>query len=305
MQFITGSAFQTFTIDIKDVVEVLESPGGITLQTSYKQKVLEFLTENKDLPVLKKIMRMEQLDSSDIKKLEEICWKELGTKEDYEQFVAKSNMICGDSVGAFIRAQIGVDRHHAMEEFSKFLSDTSLNSLQEEYIKTIITYVCQNGDITLENLVNTEPFSEYEWIDAFGQSFVAVRNFVVKMHNIVRVANGESFSTGQGLSSANNSSSTTKRRKKAEEVRLVASGSVLTHVTDDNEVRKLIHNMMALDDGTTIEKIYVECLRNYQEKYFNMKPNDWRHLVRDYVKNVTEQQDLQDDTVFRYKSSIA
>ena len=192
-----------------------------------------------------------------------------------------------------------------MEEFSKFLSGTSLNSLQEEYVKTIITYVCQNGDITLENLINTEPFSEYEWIDTFGQSFVAVRNFVVKMHNIVRVANGESFSTGQGLSSANSSSSTTKRRKKAEEVRLVASGSVLTHVTDDNDVRTLIHNMMALDDGTTIEKIYVECIRNYQEKYFNMKPNDWRHLVRDYVKNVTEQQELQDDTVFRYKSSIA
>lgn len=305
VQFITGSAFQTFTIDIKDVVEVLESPGGITLQTSYKQKVLEFLTENKDLPVLKKIMRMEQLDSSDIKKLEEICWKELGTKEDYEQFVAKSNMICGDSVGAFIRAQIGVDRHHAMEEFSKFLSDTSLNSLQEEYIKTIITYVCQNGDITLENLVNTEPFSEYEWIDAFGQSFVAVRNFVVKMHNIVRAANGESFSTGQEPSSANSSSSTNRRRMKAEEVRLVASGSVLTSVTDDNEVRTLIHNMMALHDGTTIEKIYVECIRNYQEKYFNMKPNDWRHLVSNYVKDVTEQQDLQDDTVFRYKSSIA
>ena len=305
VQFITGTATQTFTIDIKDVVEVLESPAGLKLNVSYKQIVLDFLAENKDLPVLKKIMRMEQLDSSDIKKLEEICWKELGTKEDYEKFVVKSNMICGDSVGAFIRAQIGVDRHHAMEEFSKFLSGTSLNSLQEEYVKTIITYVCQNGDITLENLINTEPFSEYEWIDTFGQSFVAVRNFVVKMHNIVRVANGESFSTEQGRSSANSCSSTTKRRKKAEEVRLVASGSVLTHVTDDNDVRKLIHNMMALDDGTTIEKIYVECIRNYQEKYFNMKPNDWRHLVRDYVKNVTEQQDLQDDTVFRYKSSIA
>lgn len=305
VQFITGTATQTFTIDIKDVVEVLESPAGLTLNVSYKQKVLDFLTDNKDLPVLRKIKQLEQLDSSDIKKLEEICWKELGTKEDYEKFVAKSNMICGDSVGAFIRAQIGVDRHHAMEEFSKFLSGTSLNSLQEEYVKTIITYVCQNGDITLENLINTEPFSEYEWIDTFGQSFVAVRNFVVKMHNIVRVANGESFSTGQGLSSANSSSSTTKRRKKAEEVRLVASGSVLTHVTDDNDVRTLIHNMMALDDGTTIEKIYVECIRNYQEKYFNMKPNDWRHLVRDYVKNVTEQQELQDDTVFRYKSSIA
>lgn len=185
LQFLVGTGSQTFTIDIKDVVEVLSSPGGITLHTSYKQKVLEFLTENKDLPVLKKILRMEQLEPSDIKQLEEICWKELGTKEDYEKFVARNNMICGDSVGAFIRSQIGVDRHHAMEEFSQFLSGTNLNSLQEEYIKTIITYVCQNGDITLENLVNTEPFSEYEWIDTFGQHFVAVRNFVNRIHQVI------------------------------------------------------------------------------------------------------------------------
>lgn len=185
LQFLIGTGTQTFTIDIKDVVEVLESPAGLKLNVSYKQKVLDFLTDNKDLPVLKKIKQLEQLEPADIRKLEEICWKELGTKEDYEKFVAKSKMICGDSVGAFIRSQIGVDRHHAMEEFSKFLSGTSLNSLQEEYVKTIITYVCQNGDITLENLVNTEPFSEYEWIDTFGQSFIAVRNFVNKVHQVI------------------------------------------------------------------------------------------------------------------------
>ena len=156
-----------------------------TPTTSYKQKVLEFLTDNKDLPVLKKIMQLEQLERSDIQQLEEICWKELGSKEDYEKFISRNNMICGDSVGAFIRSQIGIDRHHAMEEFSRFLSGTSLNSLQEEYVKTIITYVCQNGDITLENLVNTEPFSEYEWIDTFGQSFIAVRNFVNKGHQVI------------------------------------------------------------------------------------------------------------------------
>ena len=185
VQFISGTASRDFKIDIKDVVEDLGSPGSITLTVSYKQKVLDFLTENRELPVLQKIERMEQLEPADIRQLEEICWKELGTKEDYEKYIAKSNMICGDSVGAFIRAQIGVDRHKAMEEFSKFLSGATLNSLQEEYVKTIITYVCQNGDITLENLVNTEPFSEYEWIDTFGQNLIAVRNFVDKIHKVI------------------------------------------------------------------------------------------------------------------------
>lgn len=186
VQFVLGGSNQKFTINIKDTVEVKGTLKSVPLQTSYKQRVIDFLAENKELPIIQKIVKMEKLTAADIKELEKICWKELGTKDDYEKFIAKSNMICGDSVGAFIRAQIGVDRHLAMERFSQFLSDTTLNSLQEEYIKSIITYVCDNGDITTSTLMEEEPFAQYEWIDTFGQNFVAVRNYVNELHNIVR-----------------------------------------------------------------------------------------------------------------------
>ena len=260
---------------------------------------MDFLAENKELPVIQKIVYMEKLSFDDICELEKICWKELGTKEDYEKFIAKSNMICGDSVGAFIRSQIGVDRHVAMERFSQFLSDTTLNSLQEEYIKSIITYVCDNGDITPNTLLEEEPFAQYEWIDTFGKNFVAVRNYVNEIHDIVRVANGESMSPGSSQSTMK-AVSPSKRGRKADEVRFVPSGSMLTNVLDDNEVRKLIHNMMELEDGTTIDTIYLECIREYQEKYFSMKPNEWRHLICNYVREVTERPELQDDEVFRF-----
>jgi type I restriction enzyme R subunit len=265
--------------------------------------VIDFLAENKELPVIQKIVNMEKLSSADISELEKICWKELGTKEDYEKFIAKSNMICGDSVGAFIRSQIGVDRHIAMQRFSQFLSDTTLNSLQEEYIKSIITYVCDNGDITPNTLMEEEPFAQYEWIDTFGKNFVAVRNYVNELHSIVRVANGESINSDISRP-AITVSTQSKRDKKADEVRFIASGSVLTNILDDNDVRKLIHNMMEMEDGTTIETIYLECMREYQEKYFSMKPNEWRHLVRDYVRAVTERPDLEETELFTYKSAI-
>jgi len=99
--------------------------------------------------------------------------------------VEKGNMICGDSVGAFIRAQIGVDRVVAVERFGKFLSGASLNTMQEEYLKTIITYVCENGDITTGTLVNTSPFSEYDWGAIFGPNLVSVRDYVNNLHNII------------------------------------------------------------------------------------------------------------------------
>jgi len=190
VQFLTGIANQTFTINIKDTMEVKDTPNDVLSQVSYKQRVIDYLAENKELPAIQKIIKMEKLSFEDICELEKICWKELGTKEDYERYIAKSNMICGDSVGAFIRSQIGVDRRVAMERFSQFLSDTTLNSLQEEYIKSIITYVCDNGDITPNTLLEEEPFAQYEWIDTFGKNFIAVRNYVNEIHDIVRVANG-------------------------------------------------------------------------------------------------------------------
>ena len=303
VQFITGITNQKFTINIKDTVETKGTPKDVPLQTSYKQRVMDFLAENKELPVIQKIVNMEKLTSADISELEKICWKELGTKEDYEKFIAKSNMICGDSVGAFIRSQIGVDRHVAMQRFSQFLSDTTLNSLQEEYIKSIITYVCDNGDITPNTLMEEEPFAQYEWIDTFGKNFIAVRNYVNEIHDLVRVGNGESISQSSSQPTMK-VAPPSKRGKKADEVRFIASGSMLANIPDDNDVRKLIHNMMELEDGTTIETIYLECIREFQEKYFSMKPNEWRHLVRDYVREVTKRPDLDDNELFTYKSAI-
>ena len=301
VQFITGINSQRFTINIKDTVEAKGTPKNVSLQKSYKQRVMDFLAENKELPVIQKIVNMEKLSFEDIRELEKICWKELGTKEDYEKFIAKSNMICGDSVGAFIRSQIGVDRRVAMERFSQFLSDTTLNSLQEEYIKSIITYVCDNGDITPNTLLEEEPFAQYEWIDTFGKNFIAVRNYVNEIHDIVRVANGESFSIGQSASQPTMKVATpSKRGKKAEEVRFIARGSMLDDVEKDDEVRRLIHNMMELDEGTTIMQIVVECQKEFQERYFSMTGNDWRHLIRDYVRMVTERPELQETEVFRF-----
>ena len=88
--------------------------------------------------------------------------------------------------------------------------------------------------------------------------------------------------------------------KKATEIRLVAEAAMLRNVNDDPEVRKLIHNMMEMDGGTMMKNIYSVCIAMFQERYNNMQPNDWRHLIDDYVRAVTHHPDLQEDEVFRY-----
>ena len=81
---------------------------------------------------------------------------------------------------------------------------------------------------------------------------------------------------------------------------MIPNGSLLEDVEADDDVRRLVHNMMELYEGTTIMNIVIECQREYQQRYFSMKTNDWRHLIRDYVRKITERPELQETEVFRY-----
>lgn len=188
VQFIIGSGNRDFTLNIKDIIEEKTSVAVKPYRASYKQRVEEFIKQNSDLPVFIKIKNLEQLNHDDIKELERILWTELGTEEEYMAYLQNSKMSFNKNVAAFIRSQIGIDRKVAMEKLSQFFSDNNFTSLQEEYLKTIIAYVSDHGDISLETLVNESPFDEYEWTEVFGQDFIGVRNYVLKLHEAIVVA---------------------------------------------------------------------------------------------------------------------
>lgn len=185
VRFIIGGSNRTFTINIEDMVIEMGAAEEFTPTTTYKQRVIDYLAKNRNLPAIQKIINIEQLEHADIVELERILWKELGTKEDYAKYIERGKMLCGDSVAVFIRSIVGVDRNIAVQKFSDFLSDSTLNSEQEEYLKTIITYVCNNGDITPETIVNEPPFSDFEWIETFGQNFIYVRKYIDILHNSI------------------------------------------------------------------------------------------------------------------------
>ena len=145
------------------------------------QKVIDFLANNRHLPVLDKIYNIEQLSSDDVKELERILWEELGTKEDYDRFT--SEMTCGANVGAFIRSLIGIDRKEAVKKFGEFISGADLNSEQEEFLMTILSYVCENGDITKEIVVNEAPFDEQ--LSVFALYLVPLAKYVDNIHNVI------------------------------------------------------------------------------------------------------------------------
>ena len=42
--------------------------------------------------------------------------------------------------------------------------------------------------ISPDTLVYESPFDVYEWIDVFGQDFIGVINYVLKLHEAIMVA---------------------------------------------------------------------------------------------------------------------
>lgn len=181
MKFLIGEKGKWFIVDIDDVISYDGESAGVMTRVSYKQKVIDFLANNRHLPVLDKIYNIEQLSSDDVKELERILWEELGTKEDYDRFT--SEMTCGANVGAFIRSLIGIDRKEAVKKFGEFISGADLNSEQEEFLMTILSYVCENGDITKEIVVNEAPFDEQ--LSVFALYLVPLAKYVDNIHNVI------------------------------------------------------------------------------------------------------------------------
>ena len=181
VKFLMGGDNKWFSVDIEDTISDEGTIDGITPRVTYKQSVLDFLSQNRNLPVLQKIYDMEQLTVADVKELERILWQELGSKEDYNRFTR--GMPCGSNVAIFIRSILGIDRMNAVRMFSEFISGNELNADQEDFLMTIISYVCENGDITKEIVVNEAPFDER--LSVFTPYMLPLAKYIDTIHTVI------------------------------------------------------------------------------------------------------------------------
>lgn len=184
MKFLVGDKKATFEVDIEDEIIDGGNAKGIVTVTTYKQRVFDYLVNNMSTnTTLQKILTIEKLERSDLMELENILWKELGTKEEYDKYT--QNRFSEGNVAIFIRSMIGINRDIAVDKFSKFLNENSLNSQQQDYVKTIINYVCENGDITREVIANESPFDNFDWLNVFGNNVNVIPKYVDELHGVV------------------------------------------------------------------------------------------------------------------------
>ena len=104
--------------------------------------------------MIAKLKTNKPLTENDIDSLEEILWKEIGTKQDYENEIGKKPL------GEFVREIVGLDMNAAKEAFSAYLSDTNMDSRQIYFVNQIIEYIVHNGMLKDLSVLQESPFTD-------------------------------------------------------------------------------------------------------------------------------------------------
>ena len=148
---------------IKPIITKLADPiiyqeEGVTVGPAYdfedyRKKVNRYIAEHPNTMAIYKLTHNIRLQQGDYKELERILTKELGSKEDYVREYG------GTPFGILIRKVAKLDHDAAVEAFSTFINDVSLNQQQIAFVNKIINHIENNGFMEVTDLSKT-PFDK-------------------------------------------------------------------------------------------------------------------------------------------------
>lgn len=121
---------------------------------NYKAKAEYYVRQHQDNIVIAKLKTNRPLTISDISVLEDILWKEIGTKAEYEAEYGSKPL------GEFVREIVGLDMNAAKEAFSEFLNETNMDSRQIYFVNQIVEYIVHNGIMKDLSVLQESPFTD-------------------------------------------------------------------------------------------------------------------------------------------------
>lgn len=139
---------------------------------SYRKKVEKFFEGNLDNLTVYKIRHNQKLNETEKKELEGM-FQRLGNNIEYDNTYGNMSLI------EVVRSIVGIDEETANEIFAKYINDSRLNSKQIEFVKTLISYVHENGILSIETLKG-EPFSPLGSVSEVFEDNVEVFQLIKK-----------------------------------------------------------------------------------------------------------------------------
>ena len=158
-----------FMTDFNDEIldtSINEPKYDTEILKNYRAKVEYYVTKHQsDIKAFSKLKNNQPINDTDLKELEKIFWKDIGTKDDYTKEY-------GDRpLGEFIRSIVGLDMKSAKAAFAKYLNDQKLNSRQIYFLNQIIEFIVKNGMMKDLTVLQGSPFTDQgNIIDLFGDN---------------------------------------------------------------------------------------------------------------------------------------
>lgn len=121
---------------------------------NYKAKAEFYVRQHQDNFVIHKLKTNVPLSPGDIAALEDILWKEVGTKQEYEAEYGEKPL------GEFVREIVGLDMNAAKAAFAEFLDDANLDSRQIYFVNQIVEYIVHNGMMKDLSVLQEAPFTD-------------------------------------------------------------------------------------------------------------------------------------------------
>jgi len=137
-------------------VEPIRTPRMTSVQ--YEKKVADYLKGHLDNIVIQKLRMNEPLTQTDLESLEEMLVR-IGDEQGKELLDLMLERNEAPSLAYFIKKLVGMDRSAAMEMFSEYMSDRSLNSAQQRFVELLVDQLTARGVVENDALYEP-PFSD-------------------------------------------------------------------------------------------------------------------------------------------------
>ncbi len=164
--------YTSFTDTVISVTDGEPDYGADNLQ-SYRKKVNHYLQTHKDDLVVHKLRNNIPLTESDVRHLENLLWHELGTEKDYHQAFGDEPLV------RFVAGLVGLERSAALEVFSEFMADHTLNSDQMEFVQLVVDHIIENGSLD-KPILNDHPYNKHGSIVELFEGKLNVAKEIVK-----------------------------------------------------------------------------------------------------------------------------
>ena len=175
MQYIPDNV-RYYIINAKDYVIDAAAANKVKEKT-YVEKVQEYLQSGD--AVLSKIRNLDPLTDDEKVQLADTFKKKLGKEADYASWSNNAPLL------PYIRKQVGIAEEAITVKFGSFFNENVLDEQQYMYMKQIIDYTRENGDITFSDLLNVTPFCDYDVMELFGEKINDIKALINGLHKPV------------------------------------------------------------------------------------------------------------------------